>query len=77
MALRFTKIKEVLLKNTLVVIWSDSHVPQGNEWIYGKVQWNPVNMVTNGSNKIGRISMQGGHVTGALTGDCINKGFLL
>ena len=43
----------------------------------GKVQWNPVNMVTNGSNKIGCISMQGGHVTGALTGDRINRGFLL
>ena len=28
---RFTKIKEVLLKNTQVVIQSDSHMPQENE----------------------------------------------
>ena len=34
---RFTKIKEVLIKNTQVVIQSDSHMPQGNEWMYGKV----------------------------------------
>ena len=77
MAWRFTKIKEVLLKNTQVGIWSNSHMPQGNEWIYGKVQWNPVNMVTNGSNKIGCISMQGGHATGALTGDRFNKGIFI
>ena len=32
-AWRFTKIKQVALKNTQVVIWSN----QGNEWMYGKV----------------------------------------
>ena len=34
---RFTKTRKVLLKNTQVVIQSASHMPQGNEWIYGKV----------------------------------------
>ena len=32
-AWRFTKIKQVALKNTQVVLWSN----QGNEWMYGKV----------------------------------------
>ena len=32
-----TKIKEVLSENLQVVIQSDFHMPQGNEWIYGKV----------------------------------------
>ena len=31
MAWRFTKIKEILSRNTQVVIWSDSHMAQGND----------------------------------------------
>ena len=38
-AWRFTKIKEVLSRNTQVGIRSDSHMPQGNEWIFGRRIW--------------------------------------